>query len=289
MRSRREAAWATNGLSSGCLARRCQAPGGGRHPTSSCTLIRRTRSWTGRRSRRSLPRGPPSSATRRWRSPTTTGSTARSSSRIAAKHFGVRPITGAEVTLAGGAHVTLLCETQGGYANLCRILTDAHAGTRPEGKEHREPLPAATTIEVIGAHAEGLVCLSGCARHGVGSRRPERRRSARVGVSGCVLRRAAAAVRARRRAPERTAARARGARSACRRSRPATCTRTTSGAPAAGRARRDSAPHVARRLRARTAGKPRVGAAVAGGDARAAAARRGATHAGGRRSLPRST
>jgi error-prone DNA polymerase len=85
----------------------------------------------------------------------------------AAKHFGVRPITGAEVTIAGGTHLTLLCETQGGYANLCRILTDAHAGTRPEGKEHRELLPAATTIEYVVEHAEGLVCLSGCARHGL--------------------------------------------------------------------------------------------------------------------------
>src|SRR6185503_14289034 len=42
----------------------------------------------------------------------------------AAKYFGVRPITGAEVTLAGNAHLTLLCETRTGYANLCRILTD---------------------------------------------------------------------------------------------------------------------------------------------------------------------
>ena len=88
----------------------------------------------------------------------------------AAKHFGVRPITGAEVTIAGGAHVTLLCETQAGYANLCRILTDAHAGTRPEGREHRELLPAATTIETIAAHADGLVCLSGCARYGLATR-----------------------------------------------------------------------------------------------------------------------
>ena len=31
----------------------------------------------------------------------------------AAKHFGVRPITGAEVSV-GEAHVTLLCETQRG-------------------------------------------------------------------------------------------------------------------------------------------------------------------------------
>src|SRR3954453_9806418 len=45
----------------------------------------------------------------------------------AAKNLGVRPITGAEVTLAGGAHVTLLVETSQGYANLCRLLTRAHA------------------------------------------------------------------------------------------------------------------------------------------------------------------
>src|SRR6187200_3706517 len=45
----------------------------------------------------------------------------------AAKFFGVRPITGAEVTLRGGAHVTLLVETRQGYANLCRLLTAAYA------------------------------------------------------------------------------------------------------------------------------------------------------------------
>src|SRR6059058_5046065 len=86
----------------------------------------------------------------------------------AAKHFGVRPITGAEVSLAGGAHVTLLCESQRGYANLCRILTDAHARTRLPGKE-RDLLPAETTLAVVEEHAEGLVALSGCARHGVGT------------------------------------------------------------------------------------------------------------------------
>ncbi|HEX6763110.1 MAG TPA: error-prone DNA polymerase [Gaiellaceae bacterium] len=91
----------------------------------------------------------------------------------AAKHFGVRPITGAEVSVEDGRHLTLLCETQRGYANLCRILTDAHAGTRPEGKEHRVLLPAATTVEQVAAHADGLVCLSGCARHGVGVGDPE--------------------------------------------------------------------------------------------------------------------
>src|SRR5437763_3434866 len=84
----------------------------------------------------------------------------------ACKHFHVRAITGAEVTLAGGAHVTLLCETERGYANLCRILTDAHAGTRVRGRE-RELLAPETTLDVVAEHAEGLVCLSGCARQGL--------------------------------------------------------------------------------------------------------------------------
>ena len=85
----------------------------------------------------------------------------------AAKFAGLRPITGAEVTLAGGSHITLLCESGKGYANLCRILTTAHAGTRPEGKEHRVLLPPATPLETVAELNEGLVCLSGCARDGL--------------------------------------------------------------------------------------------------------------------------
>jgi error-prone DNA polymerase len=85
----------------------------------------------------------------------------------AAKHFGIRPITGAEVSLEGGAHLTVLCESRQGYANLCRILTDAHAGTRLPGRE-RDLLPAETTVEKVAEHAEGLVAMSGCARHGLG-------------------------------------------------------------------------------------------------------------------------
>jgi error-prone DNA polymerase len=34
--------------------------------------------------------------------------------------LGIRPITGAEVTLDDGHHLTLLCETAAGYRNLCR-------------------------------------------------------------------------------------------------------------------------------------------------------------------------
>src|SRR5262245_51132050 len=121
----------------------------------------------------------------------------------ACKHLGLRSITGAEISLTGNvgatappgngaavgvgsrepgrdsagagagkpSHITLLCETQAGYANLCRILTDAHAGTRVPGRE-RELLPPATTLEFVAEHAEGLLCLSGCARHGLATLDP---------------------------------------------------------------------------------------------------------------------
>jgi len=85
----------------------------------------------------------------------------------AAKALGVRPITGAEVTLDGGAHVTLLVESRRGYANLCRLLTAAHAGTRRPGKEDREALPPSVPLELVAELNEDLVCLSGCARHGL--------------------------------------------------------------------------------------------------------------------------
>jgi error-prone DNA polymerase len=105
----------------------------------------------------------------------------------AAKAFGVRPITGAEVTLSGvgstelqrsggtgfagagagnsaGSHVTLLVETPRGYANLCRLLTIAHEKTRAK---LTEPVPPALPLDALTEHNEGLVCLSGCARHGL--------------------------------------------------------------------------------------------------------------------------
>src|ERR671931_15085 len=90
----------------------------------------------------------------------------------AAKYFGVRPITGAEVTLADRSHVTLLVETQKGYANLCRLLTAAHAHTRPPGKETQPPAEPALDQTLLEELNEGLVCLSGCARHGLAVRNP---------------------------------------------------------------------------------------------------------------------
>ncbi len=90
----------------------------------------------------------------------------------AAKDLGVRPITGAEVTLTDGSHLTLLVETNRGYANLCRILTEAHAGTRRDGREDREPLAPSVGQSFVEEHADGLVCLSGCARNGLAVRDP---------------------------------------------------------------------------------------------------------------------
>jgi error-prone DNA polymerase len=90
----------------------------------------------------------------------------------AAKHFGVRPITGAELTLADRSHVTLLVETPKGYANLCRLITAAHAHTRPPGKESQPPADPALEQTLLEELNEGLVCLSGCARHGLALRNP---------------------------------------------------------------------------------------------------------------------
>src|SRR3954447_27073932 len=59
---------------------------------------------------------------------------------LAAKDLGVRPITGAEVTLDSGFHITLLVESIRDYTSLSRILTEPHPGTRRGGREDREPL-----------------------------------------------------------------------------------------------------------------------------------------------------
>jgi error-prone DNA polymerase len=81
----------------------------------------------------------------------------------AARAVGLRSITGAEVTLADGSHVTLLVETPRGYANLCRLLTAAHA---------QERLNPRLDPALLAERNEGLVCLSGCARHGLAVRNP---------------------------------------------------------------------------------------------------------------------
>src|SRR6201987_1761499 len=88
----------------------------------------------------------------------------------AAKPLGVRPITGAEVTLSDASHVTLLVESARGYSNLCRLLTAAHAHTRDT--TNREPVPPRLDQALLEDLNEGLVCLSGCARDGLAVRDP---------------------------------------------------------------------------------------------------------------------
>ena len=66
--------------------------------------------------------------------------------------------------MSGGRHLTLLVREARGWRNLCRILTQAHAGTRDSPRERAE---AAVSLETVLEHAEGLVCLTGCARRGV--------------------------------------------------------------------------------------------------------------------------
>jgi len=60
-----------------------------------------------------------------------------------ARALGIKPIIGAEVTLEGGYHLTLICKDRKGYSNLCRLLTEAHLNG--ENKE-----PAATRNMLAG-------------------------------------------------------------------------------------------------------------------------------------------
>ncbi len=83
---------------------------------------------------------------------------------VSARALGLRPIHGAEIDLEDGRHLTLLVEDARGWSSLCRILTHAHAHTR-DGPG--PPSQAFVPLSEILDHAEGLVCLSGCALRGV--------------------------------------------------------------------------------------------------------------------------
>ncbi|MDA0138736.1 DNA polymerase III subunit alpha [Solirubrobacter deserti] len=97
----------------------------------------------------------------------------------AAQPLGLRAIHGVEIDVEeprwegarGGRgarepvptrHVTLLVENATGWRNLCRIVTRAHVHDR----DPHDP-PPMVPLETLEAHAAGLVCLSGCADHGV--------------------------------------------------------------------------------------------------------------------------
>ncbi|MCY3902652.1 MAG: DNA polymerase III subunit alpha [Caldilineaceae bacterium] len=69
-----------------------------------------------------------------------------------ASSLGVRPITGAELTLLDGSRITLLAETRQGYANIAQLFTLAN------GVDRREPRldPAQ-----LARHTEGVILLTG--------------------------------------------------------------------------------------------------------------------------------
>ncbi|MDA8336281.1 MAG: DNA polymerase III subunit alpha [Peptococcaceae bacterium] len=69
-----------------------------------------------------------------------------------AQQSGIKPIQGAEVTTAGGHHLTLLARDASGYANLCRLLTRAHL-------DHPRGEPQCDHLE---EYHEGIIALSGC-------------------------------------------------------------------------------------------------------------------------------
>ena len=69
--------------------------------------------------------------------------------------LGLQAITGAELTLLDDSHVTLLAETPEGYANLCRLITEAHLGR----EDRRDPRLDFASLE---ARHAGLLVLSGC-------------------------------------------------------------------------------------------------------------------------------
>jgi error-prone DNA polymerase len=72
-----------------------------------------------------------------------------------AADLGLQAITGAEVTLHDGTHLTLLAETRTGYANLCRLLTETHLGQ----EDRRDPRLAISSLYEL---REGIIVMSGC-------------------------------------------------------------------------------------------------------------------------------
>jgi error-prone DNA polymerase len=120
--------------------------------------------------------------------------------QVAADH-GVRAIHGAEIDVAlgpvaragsgcgdgagvesaemgGTRHITLLVRDERGWRNLCRIITLAHAHTR-DGASRRERTEPCVDVQAVLDHAEGLVCLTGCAGRSVIGTGAEGERTAR--------------------------------------------------------------------------------------------------------------
>ena len=184
----------------------------------------------------------------------------------AASALGLRAIHGAEVTLDDGVTSPCSSATPTGWASLCRLLTRAHAHTRDHPSRRILGTPEAG-LDDVEAHAEGLVCLSGCARQGVRDEPTLRRLLRAFGRDAFRIelqRPFARHDRALNRelavagGPPRRPLRGHG-----QRPRPRVGARA-----AAGRLRRHPRAHDARRLRAPAPRQPRARARLAAGDGR---------------------
>ncbi len=103
----------------------------------------------------------------------------------AAQRAQLHAVIGAEVTLEDGHHLTLLAETQTGYANLCQLITasrldqvsgrgdgdgkgdsdDERTLSLSKGKAWPGKVEPSLTWQRLAQHSAGIIALSGC-RHG---------------------------------------------------------------------------------------------------------------------------
>ncbi|MDQ2868260.1 MAG: error-prone DNA polymerase [Verrucomicrobiota bacterium] len=72
---------------------------------------------------------------------------------VAAREHGVRPITGAELTLEDGSVLPVLVADRVGYANLCSLLTQAHLRSATKGE-------CAVQWSELADFANGLIALA---------------------------------------------------------------------------------------------------------------------------------
>lgn len=83
----------------------------------------------------------------------------------AAKHARLKALIGAEVTFEDGCHLTLLAESQAGYANLCRLITTSRLDhLAADSEEWRGKIDPALKWERLAEHTNGLIALTGCQR-----------------------------------------------------------------------------------------------------------------------------
>ena len=70
---------------------------------------------------------------------------------VRAREVGLKLIVGSEITINDGSTIVLLAQDRGGYANLCRLIT--------QGRLRSEKGQSAVTWDEVCAHAPGLIAL----------------------------------------------------------------------------------------------------------------------------------